>query len=60
MQTPSVNPIIDLERHIEKILKKGENIAITCHNTTGDNVSGSPIMEDHLKSGFSGKTTLDV
>ena len=41
MQTPLANPIIDLERPIEKILKKGENIAIKCHNTRGDNDSES-------------------
>ena len=41
MQSPSVNPIIDLERPLEKILKKVEYIAIKCHNTPGDNDSGS-------------------
>ena len=39
--SPLVNPIIDLERPLEKVLKKGEYIAIKCHNTTGDNDSGS-------------------
>ena len=41
MQTPLVNPIINLERPLEKVLKKGEYIAIKCHNTPGDNISGS-------------------
>ena len=41
MQTSLVNPITDLEKLLEKILKKGENIAIKCHNTPGDNDSGS-------------------
>ena len=41
MQTPLVNPIIDLERPLEKVLKKGEYIAIKCHNTPGDNNYGS-------------------
>ena len=40
MQTPSVNPIIDLKMEVEKVLKKGEYIAIKCHNTPGDNDSG--------------------
>ena len=40
MQSPLVNPIIDLERPLEKVLKKGEYIAIKCHNTPGDNDSG--------------------
>ena len=35
MQSPLVNPIIDLERPLEKVLKKG-HIAIKCHNTPGD------------------------
>ena len=39
--SPLVNPIIDLERPLEKVLKKGEYIAIKCHNTPGDNDSGS-------------------
>ena len=41
MQTPLVNPILDLERPLEKVIKKGEYIAIKCHNTPGDNDSGS-------------------
>ena len=40
MQSPSVNPIIELERPLDKVLKKGEYIAIKCHNTPGDNDSG--------------------
>ena len=41
IQSPLVNPIIGLERPLENVLKKGECIAIRCHNTTGDNDSGS-------------------
>ena len=41
MQSPLVNPIINLERPLEKVLKKGQYIAIKCHNTLGDNDSGS-------------------
>ena len=41
MTTPLVNPIIDLERPLENVLKKDECIAIKCHNTPGDNGSGS-------------------
>ena len=41
MQSPLVNPIIDLEKSLEKVLKKGEYIAIKCRNTPGDNDSGS-------------------
>ena len=41
MRTPLVNPIIELERPLEKVLKKGEYIAIKCHNTPGVNDSGS-------------------
>ena len=41
IQPPLVNPIIDLERPLEKVLKKGEYIAIKCHSTPGDNDSGS-------------------
>ena len=40
MQSSLVNPIIDLERPLEKVLKKGEYIAIKCHNTPVDNDSG--------------------
>ena len=57
MQTCLVNPIIDLENPLEKVLKKGEYIAIKCHYTPGDNDSGSCDMEeDHLKSDLSRKT----
>ena len=31
--TSLVNPIIDLERPLEKVTKKGCYIAIKCHNT---------------------------
>ena len=41
IQTSLVNPIIDLERSFEKVLKKGEYIAIKCHTTPGDNGNGS-------------------
>ena len=41
MKPQLVNPIIDLERPFEKLLKKGEYIAIKCHNTPGDKDSGS-------------------
>ena len=41
MTTLLVNPIIDLERPLEEVLKKGEYIAIKRHNTPGDNQSGS-------------------
>ena len=41
MQSPLVNPIIDLERPLVKVLKKEEYIAIKCQYTPGDNDSGS-------------------
>ena len=41
IQTPLVNPIIDLERPLEKMLKKGGYTAITYHNTPRDNDSVS-------------------
>ena len=41
IQTALVNQIIDLERPLERVLKKGEYIAIIYHNTPGDNDSGS-------------------
>ena len=41
MQTPFLNPIIDLERQYEKILKIRKYIAIKCHNTPDDNDSRS-------------------
>ena len=34
-------PPKDLERSLDKVLKKGEYIAIKCLNTSGDNDSGS-------------------
>ena len=40
-QTPFVNPIINLERPLEKILKTGKYMAIKYHNTPGDDDSGS-------------------
>ena len=49
IKTPLVNPIIDLERPLEKVLKKGES--------QDSMISTSPAMEeDHLRSGLSGKT----
>ena len=41
IQSPMFNPIIDLDRPLEKVLKKEEYIAIKCHNNPGDNDSGS-------------------
>ena len=41
IQSFLVNPIINLERPLEKVLKKGQYIAIKCHYTPGDNDSGS-------------------
>ena len=41
VQTPLVNPIIDLESPPEKVLKKGEYIMIKYDNTPGDNDSRS-------------------
>ena len=41
IQSPLVDPIIDLERPLEKVLKKDKHIVIKCHNTPGDNDSGS-------------------
>ena len=35
-----MNPIIDLERPLEMVLKIGVYIAIKCHNTPGDSDSG--------------------
>ena len=40
MTTPLVNPIINLDRLLEKVLKIGKYIAIKCYNTPGDNGSG--------------------
>ena len=53
MQTPLVNPIIDMERPFEKVLKKGEYIAIKCHNNLGDNESGSYEISLHYYGGGS-------
>ena len=36
IQSPLVNPIIDLERPLKKVLKIGQYIIIKCHNTLGD------------------------
>ena len=36
-----MNLIIDLERPLEKILKKGKFLATKCYNTSGNNDSGS-------------------
>ena len=41
IQSPLVNPIIGLERPLEKVRKMGDYIAIKYHNTPGDNESGS-------------------
>ena len=41
MQTSLVTSIIDLERPLEKVVQKCEYIAIKCHNTPGDNNTGS-------------------
>ena len=41
IQSPLVNPIIDLERLLEKVHKKSECKAIKCHKAPGDNDSGS-------------------
>ena len=41
MQTPLANPIIDLGMPHEKVVKKGEYIAIKCHNTFGEHELGS-------------------
>ena len=37
MKTPLVNPIIDLERLLVKVLEKEEYIEIKCHNKPGVN-----------------------
>ena len=41
MHTPLLNPIIDMERPLDKVLKIGEYIVTKCHNIPGDNGSGS-------------------
>ena len=51
MTTPLGNPIIDLERTLEKVLKKGKYIAIKCHNTLGDYGSGSYEINLHNYGG---------
>ena len=40
INTPLINPTIDLNWPLEKVLKKGKYIAIKCYNTPGDNESG--------------------
>ena len=62
MQSPLVNPIIDLVRPLEKVVKKRKYIAIKCHTplvimTLDPMRSTSPTIEkDHLRSCLSGKT----
>ena len=41
IQTPLVDPIIDLKRQLEKVQKKEAYTAIKYHNTPGDNDIGS-------------------
>ena len=41
IQVSLVNLFINLDRLNEKVLKKGKYVAIKCHNTSGDNDSGS-------------------
>ena len=41
IQSFIVNPIIDLERLLEKVLEKAKYIVIKCNKTPGDNDSGS-------------------
>ena len=53
MQTLLVNPFIDLENSLVKVLKKGEYIAIKCHNTPSDNDSGSQEINIHYYGGGS-------
>ena len=40
IQSPLVNSIINLERPLEKVMKKREYIAIKYHNNLGKNDSG--------------------
>ena len=62
IQSLLVNPIIDLESPLEKVLKQGEYIAIKCYDTPNDKDtesyrSTSPTIEDnHLRNGLSRKT----
>ena len=62
IQSPLVNPIIDLEMSLEKVLKKAstqESSVITPLVIMTLDPMGSTFLtmrEDHLKSGLSGKT----
>ena len=40
MQSTLVKKIIDLERLLVRVLEKGEDVAIKCHNTPVDNDFG--------------------
>ena len=53
MQTRLVNPIINLEKPFEKVLKKEEYIAIKYQNTPGDNDSWSYESNLHYYGGGS-------
>ena len=44
VQTPLVNPIISLERLLQKVLQKGEYMAIKYYNIPGDNDSVSYVI----------------
>ena len=46
-----MNPIITLERLLEKILKKGKHIAIKFNNTPGENNFGSYEVNLHYYGG---------
>ena len=59
LQTPLVNPIIDMERPLDKVLKKREYITIKCHHTPGDNDSGSYEINFSYYEGGSGVTCLE-
>ena len=59
IQSPLVNPIIDLERKLEKVLKKGEYKAIKCHNTPAINNSGSYEIDLPYYGGGSPEELLD-
>ena len=56
--SPLVNPIIKLDRPLEKVLKKGKYIAIKCHNTPGDNDSRSYEINHPCYGGGSSKEWL--
>ena len=58
MQSPLVNPIIDLERPLDKVLKKGEYIAIKCNDNHDDNDSGSYEIDLPYYGGGSSKEWL--